>query len=188
MPVMWWRRRRRQCARRSGPLRLPQLPALLQMMGIATKRGLQRWARIMRSAVPPRPVGRPPKYGSRAWLLQRQAALDLPDPRNAGFPHPESVKIAGSGVFSSSTTVETNAVFTTSGTAGSGENRVFSTLLADPHFSCARVVAPHISPTGGNFPLSGSANETQPEQPQKMRAMGPATVSKNQIDCSKGTP
>jgi hypothetical protein len=135
-------------------------------------------------------------------LLQRQAALDLPDPRNAGFPHlvrpvadVSRLVESSTGVFSSGLLAiddgeacHFDAISATCGIAasgGNGGNGVFSTLLTTPNFSCARVVAPHISPTGGNFPLSGSANETQPEQPQKMRAMGPASFPKNQTDCSK---
>jgi len=53
------------------------------MMGIATPRGLQRWAKIMKPVRLALLVGRPPKVGTEAWLRRYQCSLDLPASCNA---------------------------------------------------------------------------------------------------------
>ena len=112
------------------------------MMGLATPQGLKSWAKAMK---PPGRPGRPPKFGSQAWARRHQLPLaltsNLPDPRNAGF-----ASASRPGLFST-------AVQATFGTAESGLNGAFFALNPAPHFSCARVVAPHISAMGCTNPL-----------------------------------
>jgi len=161
------------------------------MMGLPTPRALKAWARIMAQGLPKRRPGRPPRFGSRAWFIRNQASLDLPDSRNAGLPvsgnpvHDESSgEQPALRVFSSCISIATrnsgescqiNASEAACGTAASCLAGVFSTLLTAPDFSCARVVAPHISPADGISPIPHIVDESHPDKPQKKRAMGPVT-------------
>lgn len=87
------------------------------------------------------------RQAKRDFLAQQADLFPLlPNPRNAGFP-----SAFAPGAFSSSTLanqVEKSVVLGVAGIAGDPQDGAFSTLIAEGHFSCARVVAPHISLTG----------------------------------------
>jgi len=164
------------------------------MMGLPTPRALKAWARIMAQGLPKRRPGRPSKFGTRAWIAQRQMSLNLPDSGNPSLPHPESVKMAGSGVFSScislvnaGETCEQSAFRGACGIAASSQEGAFFTPFQTPFFLAARVVAPHISPVDGISPLPHIVDESHPDKPQKNRAMGPSTSQQKLTKSSKGT-